>query len=313
MREQAQEHVPVLAEEVLTWLDPQPDGVYVDCTAGAAGHASLIAARLDGGKLLALDRDPKAVGMATARLAEFGCAKVLHRNYADLVSVVRELNWTGVDGVLIDAGCSSMQLDRSERGFSFQEEGPLDMRMDTSCGESAQEFLNTKTEAELAELLRDYGDVRPAKRVAKAILRRRDEGKLETTQDLVAAVEEALDFVSGVPSEVRTVFQALRIAVNRELEWLEQGLLAAIEVLRPGGRLVAIAFHSTEDRVVKRVLRETSRKQRLRQADGRDRETVLPRMRILTRRPVTPGDEELYKNRRAASAKLRAAERLSDS
>ena len=313
MTERAEEHVPVLAEEALSWLALRPDGRYVDCTAGAAGHACRIAERLDGGTLLALDRDPQAVATAAARLERFRCAQVLHRNYADLVAVLRELNWPGVDGVLIDAGCSSMQLDNSERGFSFQEEGPLDMRMDTSSGESAREFLSRKTEAEVAGVLREYGDVRPAKRIARAILRRRDAGKLESTRDLAAAVEEALAFVPGVPSEVRTVFQAVRIAVNRELEWLEQGLCAAIEVLAPGGRLVAIAFHSAEDRVVKRALREASRRQRLLEADGRDRETVPPRLRLLTPRPVMPGEEEVRRNRRAASARLRAAERLTDS
>ena len=313
------EHVPVLAEVAIDLLAVRPEGIYVDCTAGAGGHAALIARRLQRGRLVALDRDPRAVEVAAARLEPYGCAAVYHANYGMLAEVLAELRIEQVDGVLIDAGASSMQLDDAKRGFSFQADGPIDMRMDTSSGGAggemtmrASEYLAKISAPALARDLKRYGDVRPAKRIAKAIVARRDTGRLEGTQDLAAAVSEALDFVRGVPEEIRTVFQAIRVAVNDELRWLEAGLRAAVAALRPGGRLVVITFQSGEHRIAKRVLREAARAQRLLHPDGRDRAILGPRVRILTRKPVLPSAEEIRKNRRAQSARLRAAERLAD-
>ncbi|MBI1317780.1 MAG: 16S rRNA (cytosine(1402)-N(4))-methyltransferase RsmH [Candidatus Hydrogenedens sp.] len=302
-------HIPVLPEEVLHYLAVRPGGRYVDCTAGAGGHAGLIAERMDGGALLALDRDPSAVALAGERLKPFSGAKVVLANYVDLAAVLEAEAFGAPDGILIDAGCSSMQLDQRDRGFSFEGDGPLDMRMNPETGLSAAEWLAGTPREELEQALRDYGDVKPARRIAAAIHERAARGTLNRTQDLIAAVKEALPFVNDTPAEVRTVFQAVRIAVNDELRGLQQGVAAAAEALAPGGRLVVISFHSGEDRVVKNALRDASRPQRERSADGRDRAVRPATMRLLTRQPVLAGDDELRANPRAASAKLRAAEK----
>lgn len=303
-------HVPVLAAAALEWLAVDPGGVYVDATVGAGGHAARIAERLRGGRLVALDRDPAALAVARERLAPFAHVALRRANYAELAGVLAELSLGAVDGVLIDAGCSSMQLDEPARGFSFQQDGPLDMRMDPDSHPSAAELLAGISEAGLTRLLRRHGDVGPAKRVARAVLARRDAGRLNTTRDLAAAVGEALPFVHGVPDEVRTCFQAIRMAVNRELESLEQGLEAAVPCLKPGGRVVVISFHSGEDRVVKHLFQRYARKRRELFPDGRVKTMIPPRLRILTPKPVRPGPREVAANPRAASARLRAAERL---
>jgi len=303
-------HVPVMAEEALQWLAVRPEGTYVDGTAGAGGHAALIAARLSSGHLIALDRDTAAVAMATSRLAPYPNVSVRHAHYAEMAEVLKELNWGLADGVLVDAGCSSMQLDTAERGFSFQEDGPLDMRMNTATGESAAAFLRRVPESELESLLRDYGDVGPAGRIAARIKEFSRLGRLERTGDLVEAICTALPFVGGAPDEIRTVFQAVRIAVNDELNGLRAGLEAAIASLKPGGRLVVITFHSGEDRVAKRVFRDASRRHRTLHPDGRTASVDPPRLKLIVPGPISPSDEECRRNPRAKSAKLRAAERL---
>lgn len=305
-----EDHVPVLAEEAVAWLAVRPEGVYVDCTAGAGGHSSLIAERLNTGSLLALDRDPLAVEKAAARLHSYPRAMVRQANYGQLMETLASLGLGPVDGVLIDAGCSSMQLNDAGRGFSFQEDGPLDMRMDPTSGISAAEYLTRVSETDLTETLKRYGDVGPARRIARAVIQRRMAKPLTRTSDLAEAVHEALSFVTGMPEEVRTVFQAVRIAVNEELRWLERGVREAITALKPGGRLVVIAFHSGEDRVVKDTLKEASRTQRELYPDGRVCAVIPARVRLLTAKPVTPAAAEMRKNRRSKSAKLRAAERL---
>lgn len=302
-------HIPVMAEEALDWLSIRPEGVYVDGTAGAGGHASLIAARLNGGRLLALDRDPSAVVLAGERLRAFPCASVHHANYADMAAVLAAEGIAGVDGVLIDAGCSSMQIDTAGRGFSFQEDGPLDMRMNPESGESAADLLRRLSREDVEKLLRDYGDVGPAGRIATAIKEFSHGGRLETTHDLVAAVKAALPFLSETPDEVRTVFQAIRIAVNDELGGLRRGVEAAIASLNPGGRVVVIAFHSGEDRIVKQVMREASRKRHTLHPDGRVKSTEAARLKVLTPGPVEAGAGECARNPRAKSARLRAGER----
>ncbi len=309
-------HIPVMADAVLEWLAIRPEGCYIDCTVGAGGHSSQILARLTTrGRLLGLDRDPEALALAGARLehiranTEAEC-RLVHANYGAVDAVVAELGWSGVDGILIDAGVSSMQLDQAQRGFSFQVSGPLDMRMDTTSGETARAWLAQQNEATLSAVLRRYGDVGPAKRIAAAILRRRDAMQLERTEDLVAAIRDALSFVKGEPDEIRTVFQAIRMAVNAELEGLERGIEAAISVLNPGGRLVVLTFHSGEDRVVKQALRAASRKERLLRPDGRILKEIPPRVVLLTRKPVLPDEEEMARNSRSKSAKLRAVQRL---
>jgi len=302
-------HIPVLASAVLDGLRIREGGIYVDGTVGGGGHAGLIAERMRGGRLIAMDRDPDSLARARERLARFPWVTLLHRNYGELGQALRELGIGLVDGVLIDAGLSSIQLDDPRRGFTFQEDGPLDMRMDTSQGITATQYLEQVREDELAEVLRRYGDVGPARRIARAIAKRAKSSAMQTTGDLAAAVSEALYFVRGVPEETRTVFQAVRIAVNEEYRWLEIGLRQAVEVLGPGGRLAVIAFHSGEDRIAKRVLRDASRPREIRWPDGRVRERVAPTMRVLTLKPIQPDAEERRANPRAHSARLRIAER----
>ena len=304
-------HVPVLADEAMAWLAVRPGGTYVDCTVGLAGHAARIAAAVKGGRLIALDRDPASVALAREGLDPFPDVTVLHRNYGDLGAVLDELGVEQVDGILIDAGLSSTQLDDPDRGFSFQKEGPLDMRLDPTSGPTARERLATMSEPELARVLKEYGDVGPARRIAAAIVRRRGGPGLETTKDLAEAIAEALPFVRDrLPEETRTCFMAIRVLVNDELRWLETGLEQAIHALAPAGRLVVIAFHSGEDRVCKRVLRNAGRPRRERYPDGRTRAVHAPGLAVLTRRPVRPSAEEVRENPRARNARLRAAERL---
>ena len=305
----SEHHVPVLLREVLDYLEIKKDGTYVDCTAGAGGHSESIARCLTGGRLIAIDCDEDAVRLATERLKKYDQAQVVRGNYSELSDILAGLGIATVEGVLIDAGVSSMQLDTPLRGFSFQREGPLDMRMDTDAEETAEAYLATINDAELARILRENGDLSRSKRIASAICTRRDGGRMKTTQDLAAAVSEAFPFVEGVPEEVRTVFQAIRMEVNRELPRLEAGLHQAIDVLGPEGRLVVIAFHSGEDRIAKRVLREASRKQERRSPDGRILETIPPVLKRLTRKPVCASEDEIRANPRSRPARLRAAEK----
>jgi len=300
-----------MAREVIELLAIQPGGYYVDATVGAGGHAARIAERLEGkGHLLALDRDPNAVARASDMLKKYPETRVLRGNYRDLGRWLDMVGWTGIDGLLIDAGVSSMQLDTPERGFSLQASGPLDMRMDPDNGLSARQWLASVSVETLEQVLRAYGDVGPARRVARRILERRDLGTLETTADLAQAVREALPFVaSGSPDEIRQVFQAIRIAVNDELGALEACLETAVNRLNPGGRIVVIAFHSGEDRIIKRVFRTYSRPRLERDPDGRTRRVWPPVLRELTRAPLRPTPGEIAENPRSASARIRAAER----
>lgn len=299
-----------MADKALALLRVRADGVYVDATVGAGGHAALIAAQLSGGRLIGLDRDAEAVSVARERLARFPRVRVYHANYSALDAVLAECKVGRVDGILLDAGVSSMQLDTASRGFSFQLDGPLDMRMDRCTGMDAASWLAGASRDEIARTLRLYGDIGPAGRIARAIAARRDAGRLTRTSDLVEAVTEALDFVAATPAEVRTVFQAVRMAVNEELKHLEQGLVQASRVLAPGGRLVVITFHSGEDRVVKRLFREWSRASVLLRPDGRIQSRSAPRMRLVTRKPLTPEPAEVEVNPRAKSARMRAVEHI---
>ncbi|MFP6616631.1 MAG: 16S rRNA (cytosine(1402)-N(4))-methyltransferase RsmH [Candidatus Hydrogenedentota bacterium] len=304
-------HVTVLAEEAIEWLRIAPDGVYVDGTTGFGGHTLRIAERLgDDGRVFGLDRDSQAVEMARKRVQAFPQATILHRNYDRLSEVVEELKLPQLDGVLIDAGVSSMQLDDPARGFTFQEEGPLDMRMDRTSEVSAETWLAEISENDLAAALKRYGDIRKAKTIAAAICRWRVTSGMTTTADLVAAVKDALPFVSGVPEETRTVFQAIRIAVNDELRSLERFMAQAIDSLETGGRLVCITFHSGEDRIVKNVLKEAGKPRRELHPDGRLKTLHEARVNVLTSKPISPGANEIAENPRARSAKLRAAEKL---
>ncbi len=307
------DHVPVLADEVVAALAPRPGETIVDCTFGAGGHAALLAAGLRGdGKLIAIDRDP-TVSPFFDRLRRTTAAKtrLLHGEFS---AVLRQLADNGVeaDAILLDLGVSSMQLDRPERGFSYAVDAPLDMRMDPSSDYSARELVNETGERELADIFHRYGEERYARQIARAIVRARKQKPLERTAELVEIIRAAIPaparFGEGHPA--KRVFQALRIEVNDELGALERALPAALEMLRPEGRLAVISFHSLEDRLVKRFLRA--------QEHGctcpPDFPVCVcgsrPTMRATPRRTIRPSAAEVARNPRAQSARLRVGTKV---
>ena len=306
-------HVPVMLDEVLEGLAVHPGGRYIDATVGLGGHAEAISrAAAPGGRLLGIDADPEALNLARARLAPFGDAIVLvHGNFREIASHARRAGFPRVDGVLFDLGVSSYQLDASGRGFSFQRDEPLDMRMDPGSERSAADIVNSGSEQELAKLIRRYGEERRSRAIARAIIANRP---LRTTADLVGAIEQA----AGRGRERRIhpatlTFQALRIAVNRELDSLGDTLSAACSLLDgTGTRLVVIAFHSLEDRIVKDFMRRESRDCICPPRLPICRCGHVATLRLVSRRVRKPSADEIASNPRARSARLRVAERLPD-
>jgi 16S rRNA (cytosine1402-N4)-methyltransferase len=285
-------HVPVLLEPVLEWLAVVPDGIYVDATFGAGGHSQAILQRLNRGRLIVLDADPTAAERANA----IGDPRLtfVRANFRELDSVLERLGVEYIDGALFDIGVSSMQLDDGNRGFSFAKEAPLDMRMNVHAGQSAYDVLATASERELADIFFHFGEERAARRIAHAIVERRSVGALPTTTTEFASLVSGVVHRSGHRERVHPatrVFQALRIAVNDELDALRDGMHAAIGRLRRAGRVVVISFHSLEDRIVKQTFRGDER------------------LEVLTKRPVVADDTERSANARSRSAKLRAARR----
>lgn len=307
-------HVSVLYEEVLTVLAPRPGGVYVDGTLGGGGHArGVLEASGPDGVLFGLDRDDDALAAARTVLARFGeRARLFKANFAELANVLGSVGIQAVDGIVLDLGVSSHQLDTGERGFSFQQDAPLDMRMDTSVGQTAADLVNGLSGEELERIIRSYGEERWARRIAQFIVRARAGAPITTTAHLVDLVKGAIPrakWEDRLHPATRT-FQALRIAVNDELGSLEKGLVAGIAALKPGGRIAVISFHSLEDRIVKRVFAEgatgcTCPKNLPRCVCGRK-----PVLRKVTGKPIVAGPEERSVNPRSRSAKLRAAEKL---
>jgi 16S rRNA (cytosine1402-N4)-methyltransferase len=304
------DHVPVLAEEVRTGLALRPGETFVDATFGSGGHASLVAADLQGrGKLIAIDRDPTARTYFERLQKRVSVNARLLRGDFGVVLPQLAANGVRADAVLLDLGVSSMQLDRPERGFSYAADAPLDMRMDPTQDLSARDLVNSWPERDLVSIFRRYGEERYARQIARVIVRRRREQPFERTGELVDTIRSAIPaparFGDGHPA--KRVFQALRIAVNDELASLEAALPAALEMLRPGGRLAVVSFHSLEDRIVKRFLRE------------RERGCTCPpdfpvcvcghqpELRAVQRRPIRPSGAEVARNPRAASARLRVA------
>lgn len=302
-------HTPVLYQQVLSALQPSAGSRHIDGTVGAGGHAAgVLRLSSPSGELLGLDRDPRALERAAERLAGFGRRVHLrHASFTDVTARASDLGWQTVDGILLDLGLSSMQLNDPARGFSFLHSGPLDMRFDPGQAATAADLVNQLSEEELVEVLRRYGEEPRARAVARAIVGARP---LYTTQDLVAVVGPVAGRKpSGVHPATR-VFQALRIAVNEELKALETALPEAVDLLRPGGRLAVIAFHSLEDRMVKQFFRYESR-----DCVCPPRQPVCTcghraRVRVVTPRPIRPGPDEIEANPRARSARLRVAERL---
>jgi 16S rRNA (cytosine1402-N4)-methyltransferase len=302
----AQRHVPVLYHEVLAGLQPRAGGKYIDGTVGAGGHAAgLLSASGPDGRLLGLDRDPAALAVAAEVLAPFGArARLVHTSYTRMAEVAA--GFAPVDGILLDLGLSSLQLEDRQRGFAFQAEGPLDMRFDPTAELTAAEIVNTWPLDELADIIFRYGEDRYGHRIARAIGEARP---LTTTVELAAVIDRAVGGRKGERLHPATrTFQALRIAVNGELEAVEAVLPVAVSLLQPGGRLAVIAFHSLEDRLVKRFFRE-----RARGKDNTDQPFPTPFEPVLaevTRHPLTATPEEAASNPRARSAKLRIAEKL---
>ena len=294
----AYEHFPVLVERVIEFLHPHPDGIYVDCTLGGAGHALKI---LEGssptGRLIGIDRDEEAIEGVHKRLEPYEArTTIIQGDFSDLKEILRELNIGKVDGILLDLGVSYQQLTDGRRGFSFQSEGPLDMRMDRTQGEPASKLVNTLSQGELEGILRSYGEGRWARRIAKAIVRYRQKTPIATTTQLRGIISSAVLKPPRRIHPATKAFQAIRIAVNDELNSLEKVIRDGIPLLKSGGRICIISFHSLEDRIVKEAFRRYEKHQGL--------------ITIITKKPISPSKGEISENPRARSAKLRVAERV---
>jgi len=307
----AGEHYPVMQEEVMEALNIRSSGIYVDATFGRGGHAMAILQRLDSkGRLLAMDRDPQAIAVAGQRFSDEPRFAIEHVAFADLYEALQARGLLGrVDGLLLDLGVSSPQLDAAERGFSFRHDGPLDMRMDPTTGVSAAEWLHRADETEIAEVLRDYGEERYARRIARAIVTARQQAPIETTAQLAAVVKAANPAWEKNKDPATRSFQALRIQINGELKQLTRCLERVVDILAVGGRLVVISFHSLEDRMVKRFIRQQSRGETLPrglpvtgQQQGIHLRQVGRAQRASTR--------EIAANPRSRSAVLRVAEKI---
>lgn len=303
-------HVTVLLKEAVDGLNIRGDGTYVDGTAGGGGHSAEILSRLTTGTLYSIDQDPDAIAVVTERFRDDSRSRILQGNFGDLKDLLSQAGVSAVDGVLLDIGVSSHQLDEGSRGFSYHVDAPLDMRM-SQDGETAADLVNDLSVGELSRILSVYGEEKYAYSIAKGIARYRETKRIETTLELADIIKE------NVPQKIRRdghparkSFQAIRIAVNHELDVLESGLQGAFELLRAGGRLSVITFHSLEDRIVKQFMRD--------KAQGctcpKDFPVCVcgkkPQVRIITRKPILPSADELNANPRARSAKLRVCERL---
>ena len=306
-------HVSVLLDECLEGLAIRPDGIYVDGTLGGAGHSLQIARRLTSGRLIGIDRDRVALAAAQKRLEEVqDRATLVHANFREMDRVIQELGIPGVDGILLDLGVSSPQLDDSERGFSYMAEAPLDMRMNGQDVLDAGQVVNTYSYEQLKRILYDYGEERYAPQIASAICRRREEKTIETTLELADIIRSAMpaSALREKQHPAKRSFQAIRIAVNDELGAVEEVMNKAIDLLNPGGRLAVITFHSLEDRIVKSAMAEAAKgcicpPEFPVCVCGRK-----PRVKLITRKPIISAQEELDRNPRARSAKLRICEKI---
>jgi 16S rRNA (cytosine1402-N4)-methyltransferase len=311
--DEKQAHIPVLLDECIENLNIRPDGIYLDGTLGMGGHSYEIASRLSAGRLICIDRDETAIERAGRRLAPFGeKVTLVHGNFSDAAAILDSLGVRGVDGMLFDLGVSSPQLDEAERGFSYMTDAPLDMRMDTSESLTAWFVVNKWPEEKLKKILYEYGEERYAPRIAAAIVRKREEAPIDTTAELVEIIRGAMPAAALREKQhpAKRSFQAIRIAVNDELNAVSELMDAAADALAPGGRLAVISFHSLEDRIVKNAIA------------ARENGCTCPRdfpvcvcgfkqtLKSITRKPILPSEKELSENPRSRSAKLRVAERV---
>ena len=306
-------HVSVLLEECIQGLVIKPDGIYVDGTLGGAGHSSRIAAKLTTGRLIGIDRDNVALEAAAERLRPFeDRVTLVHANFCDMDQALQGLGIDKVDGILLDLGVSSPQLDDGQRGFSYMTDAPLDMRMNGEDTRDARHIVNTWSYEELKRILYDYGEERFAPRIAAAICRRREQAPIETTLELVDVIKSAMpaSALREKQHPAKRSFQAIRIAVNDELGAVETVMKKAVPLLNPGGRLAVITFHSLEDRIVKNAMAEAAKGCTCPPSFPVCVCGKKPQVRIVTRKPIVSGEEELERNPRARSAKLRICEKL---
>lgn len=306
-------HVSVLLEECLDGLNIRPEGIYVDCTLGGAGHSSRIAQRLTTGRLIGIDRDPVALEAASRRLAPYADrVRLVHANFCELDRVLEEMGIAGVDGILLDLGVSSPQLDEARRGFSYMNDAPLDMRMNEQDSLSAWDVVNTWPREELKRILYDYGEERYAPQIAAAIARRREEAPIASTLELVDVIRSAMppQALREKQHPAKRSFQAIRIAVNDELGAVERVMERAIPKLNPGGRLCIITFHSLEDRIVKNAMAGAAKGCTCPPSFPVCVCGNKPKVKLISRKPIVSGEAELERNPRARSAKLRICEKL---
>lgn len=307
-------HFSVLLNECMDGLDIKPDGIYIDGTCGGAGHSSVIASRLgEGGRLIGLDQDATAVQVATKRLSVFGeRATVVRSNFCELARVCEELEITSIDGLLLDLGVSSYQLDTPERGFSYQADAPLDMRMDVRNSLTARTVVNEYSEDKIRKILFEYGEERFSSRIASNIVRARESAPIETTGELVEIIKRSIPAHArdGGHHPAKRSFQALRIEVNAELDVIAPAIKSAVGLLKPGGRIAIITFHSLEDRIVKQAFADLSCGCTCPKSFPVCVCGKKPICKVITRKPILPSPEELEINPRSRSAKLRVAEKL---
>jgi 16S rRNA (cytosine1402-N4)-methyltransferase len=306
-------HISVLLNEVIEGLNIKENGIYVDCTLGGAGHSGEIIKRLSAnGRLIGIDQDKDALKAAGEKLKEYENTTYIHNNFTNVEEILNSLNIEGVDGILMDLGVSSYQLDEGERGFSYMKDAPLDMRMNREAEFTAYDVVNSYNEEQLSKVIRDFGEERFARRIAKFIVDRRSANPINTTLQLVDIIKAAIPAKARRegPHPAKRTFQAIRIEVNKELDILDKAIEGAVSKLKPGGRVAVITFHSLEDRIIKNKFKE------LENPCNCPKEFPIcicgkkSKVKIITRKPIDPSEEEVNENPRSRSAKLRIAEKI---